>query len=890
PPELLEQQLVSAFAQQTGLDRHWVSEAARQNLEQRACIQDRVDSLRHFAAVRSPDNRGHQGISQAVFDFIRHHYHERSKPSPSCKDQRSYWVCLTTGDDTCTLVKETRRFFESSLLVMWREFDEEQQHLEELWRQNQHQQGGQLQQPPSMRVSLSTFVRLRPPWVARLTASQRQVCVCKTCCNLDNLLTALAHHKKSLQLPPAAAIAAPLAAPLAAVGAAPQPPPHQGGDAPPVAEEEDDSLTAAASPYIDPLGDFEQQEHRWQAEQERQPWQAAPPFHPSPLPPFPPSPLPPPLYTPLYTPGLPPVPLHSPPPLPLHSPILIPLPPSKTQPLSATAMRQLFQCPCELGQQPGLACSLRTCPHCKSRKLHLQPDADGNVMLTVRQYGKPSSAVGSRPAPAAGKAKVELLCMRVSLSDVVGMLNKQMPEYNRHHRLAHHQLQVFREHREAVKAGQDGKVVISCDWSEKLTVERSVEIMSEHWHAQQIGILVACAYFKNKEGAYKEHTVYVMTDGKEQSAAITQAAVNQAVCYLLAEHDMDMRQLYMWSDGCAGQFKGAPAMRQHWGMAQRFSMPVWWSYGATAHFKGRHDSEGGVVKQWLRGEILADRVGKCNALGFVQHCNAYHKPAAAADPSKAHRARASVGHRWCLELSTREVELCSALEWDAHAFASSIPGSMSMHSCFFPAAGIHVEWSETACACAQCMTPAPRGVCMRPTITKPFVAMPMFDQKRDDKHWDDECLTLLCSFAPDSVKQLCTLGKKLSMKMLNEYGKAVGLHVPANTLRADLRYMSDYGVTANATCAPLLHSSGIGGIMDFVGQRHAEQQLVYTILVCAAAGFIIGYLRQEFQLMVLINAAGLGLSAILAIPSWPWLKRHPVKWLPPLNPDCSTKK
>ncbi|KAL6756128.1 hypothetical protein V8C86DRAFT_116837 [Haematococcus lacustris] len=117
---------------------------------------------------------------------------------------------------TCAeFVKETRRFFESSLLVMWREFDDEHQHLEEQWGQNQHQQGGQLQQPPSMRVSLSTFVRLRPPWVARLTASQRQVCVCKTCCNLDNLLTALAQHKKSLQLPPVAAIAAPLVAPLA---------------------------------------------------------------------------------------------------------------------------------------------------------------------------------------------------------------------------------------------------------------------------------------------------------------------------------------------------------------------------------------------------------------------------------------------------------------------------------------------------------------------------------------------------------------------------------------------------------------------------------------------------------------------------------------------------
>ncbi|KAJ9515732.1 hypothetical protein QJQ45_002622 [Haematococcus lacustris] len=78
--------------------------------------------------------------------------------------------------------------------------------------------------------------------------------------------------------------------------------------------------------------------------------------------------------------------------------------------------------------------------------------------------------------------------------------------------------------------------------------------------------------------------------------------------------------------------------------------------------------------------------------------------------------------------------------------------------------------------------------------------MPMFDQKRDDKHWDDECLTLLCSFAPDSVMQLCTSGKKLSVKMLNEYCKAVGLYVPANTLRADLRYIVLEHLNEQAEC------------------------------------------------------------------------------------------
>ncbi|KAJ9517362.1 hypothetical protein QJQ45_016734, partial [Haematococcus lacustris] len=77
-----------------------------------------------------------------------------------------------------------------------------------------------------------------------------------------------------------------------------------------------------------------------------------------------------------------------------------------------------------------------------------------------------------------------------------------------------------------------------------------------------------------------------------------------------------------------------------------------------------------------------------------------------------------------------------------------------------------------------------------------FEAMPMFDQ----------------SF--DSVKQLCTLGKKLSVKMLNEYCKAVGLCVPANTLRADLRYMLD----------PQVWGMGTTTLLDF-SVKHARVRL-----------------------------------------------------------------
>ncbi|KAJ9523335.1 hypothetical protein QJQ45_005380 [Haematococcus lacustris] len=55
-------------------------------------------------------------------------------------------------------------------------------------------------------------------------------------------------------------------------------------------------------------------------------------------------------------------------------------------------------------------------------------------------------------------------------------------------------------------------------------------------------------------------------------------------------------------------------------------------------------------------------------------------------------------------------------------------------------------------------------------------------------------------WATASVMQLCTLSKKLSVKMLNEYCKAVGLCVPANTLRADLRYMVLQHLNEQAEC------------------------------------------------------------------------------------------
>jgi signal peptidase complex subunit 1 len=74
--------------------------------------------------------------------------------------------------------------------------------------------------------------------------------------------------------------------------------------------------------------------------------------------------------------------------------------------------------------------------------------------------------------------------------------------------------------------------------------------------------------------------------------------------------------------------------------------------------------------------------------------------------------------------------------------------------------------------------------------------------------------------------------------------------------------------------------------MDWVGQRTAERLMMQIILAAAAVSFVVGYALKDFKLMVQINAAGLLLTSALVLPEWPWYKRNPVKWLPPLKPSA----
>jgi len=64
------------------------------------------------------------------------------------------------------------------------------------------------------------------------------------------------------------------------------------------------------------------------------------------------------------------------------------------------------------------------------------------------------------------------------------------------------------------------------------------------------------------------------------------------------------------------------------------------------------------------------------------------------------------------------------------------------------------------------------------------------------------------------------------------------------------------------------------------GRAAPAEMLMQVLLVASAvAAFLVGYVRADFQLMLLVYAGGVVLTALVTVPNWPFFNRNPLKWL-----------
>ncbi|KAJ9511831.1 hypothetical protein QJQ45_004388 [Haematococcus lacustris] len=413
--------------------------------------------------------------------------------------------------------------------------------------------------------------------------------------------------------------------------------------------------------------------------------------------------------------------------------------------LDCATVQSWFVCPCKVGAKPRLACLQRQCAACKDRKVGVKAGCEG-VQLQYREFKKLDNGQG-----------VELATAHTTLGELVLGFNALMQKQLWHQYLAKHQLATFRAHCAAVR-NTPGLVVVSCDWSEKLTIHHDIACQGAYWKQRTVSVFVACAHYQDMAGNYREESVFVSADRCDQSAEASTTALVQVIeCLLQGRRHpdgiqgeasntdgesegrddgegwvgkMDMRQLCLWSDGCASQFKGAKAIRLHWHLANRFGVPVQWSYGATSHFKSTHDSEGGVAKREWREQMLVhpELVGKvCVAAVLTDWANKHFAvPCHAQDTSASHRQRGHILRRRYLVLDdARQAGVCSMPKADVQRMHDKVEGCRAMHRMVFTPDREQPQWAMAACACSTCMS-VPCLPCMKPDTTTPLEPMPCF--------------------------------------------------------------------------------------------------------------------------------------------------------------------
>ncbi|KAJ9527546.1 hypothetical protein QJQ45_025820 [Haematococcus lacustris] len=429
-----------------------------------------------------------------------------------------------------------------------------------------------------------------------------------------------------------------------------------------------------------------------------------------------------------------------------------------------------------VGAKPSLACLQRQCAACKHRKVGVKAGCEG-VQLQYRQFKKLDNGQG-----------VELATVQTTLGELVAGFNALMQKQLWHQYLAKHQRTTFRAHCAAVH-NTPGQVVVSCDWSEKLTIHQDIACQGAYWKQRTMPVFVACAHYQDMAGNYREESVFVSADKCDQSAEASTTALVQVIECLLqgrwhpdgilgvaSNQDgvserrddgegwvgkMDMRQLCLWSDGCASQFKGAKAIRLHWHLANKFGVPVQWSYGATSHFKSTHDSEGGVPKREWREQMLVhpELVGKvCGAVVLTDWTNK-HFAVPCQDTSTSHRQRGHIMFRRYLVLDdARQAMVCSMPEADVERMHDKVEGCRAMHRMVFTPDREQPQWAMAGCACSMCMS-VPCLPCMKPDTTTPLEPMPMFQDTVKEVREDKECYALLMWFHPNLMHNEVCFGK-----------------------------------------------------------------------------------------------------------------------------------
>ena len=252
------------------------------------------------------------------------------------------------------------------------------------------------------------------------------------------------------------------------------------------------------------------------------------------------------------------------------------------------------------------------CPECGDlalfhRNFHVDLTQSGlsDITVTWKRYEYITNTASS--SSTVSSKRIDLVDDEIPCSEFMEKFQNQIYKYIKHSHRSRWQASRFKQSREVFEPGTILSVV---DFAENYTFAPQKEIQSEYYHSDQVSIFVHVLYrhaqmdidgidsTHDLRHVIKEYHFYV-SDDREHDTLFVQHCFG-LMYESFRKKGVSFTEHWIWSDGCAGQFKSARSFYWLSHIHKEIGVRHTWSFFETGHGKGEHDGAGACVKRALR--------------------------------------------------------------------------------------------------------------------------------------------------------------------------------------------------------------------------------------------------------------------------------------------------
>lgn len=231
------------------------------------------------------------------------------------------------------------------------------------------------------------------------------------------------------------------------------------------------------------------------------------------------------------------------------------------------------------------------------------------------------------------------------------------------------------------------------DFAENYVHAAQDEPQSHHWGQESTTIHPAVATCKTAEGSVFRYAIDIISDDRKHDSFASTLFIEEAIKLLLIKLP-HIKFVHIFSDGCAGQYKGKTAFFHLSRLRSLLGSPleVMWSFFGSRHGKGPSDGESAVIKSAVTRAVMAG-ASIADSREFHQYCMTRmekHSP---------------TFRRTVLFVSKTRVEERRSEDIPTLAV---IPGTRDLH-CVMPTGMDGLVVTKTlSCFCEKCLARDPR--------------------------------------------------------------------------------------------------------------------------------------------------------------------------------------